>query len=249
MFIRLVLLQFLFLSALFASPINIAVAANLAYVLPKLKAEFLKSYPSSQLHITIGGSGKLAIQIERGAGYDLFLSANTEYVTRLYREGKTLKKPKVYAQGALVLLSRKKRDFSKGMKILTQSDIKKVALANPKTAPYGKASVEALKKSGIYEIVEPKIVYAESVSQTLVYTLRATDMGFVAKSALFAPNMKRFQKGTNWIDVPDKLYTPISQAAALLLHAKGNEEAEAFYDFLFGHKAKEIFQAYGYKVP
>lgn len=249
MLIRLFLLQLLFVTALFAAKINVAAAANLVYALPKLKSSFLQKHPGSDIRFTIGGSGKLAIQIERGAGYDVFLSANTAYVQRLYQKGKTLQKPKVYAQGALVLLSAKKRDFSKGMELLSESSIEKIAIANPKTAPYGKASVEALKRSGIYDAVKPKIVYAESISQTLIYTLRAADIGLVAKSALYSPKLQHFKKGINWIDVPDELYTPIAQGAALLSHAEGREDAKAFYEFLFSDTARKIFKKYGYKLP
>ena len=240
---------FLLSGSVYASHINVAAAANLSYALPDLKAKFVQLHPSAEIRFTIGGSGKLAIQIERGAGYDLFLCANTDYVQRLFKEGKTLQQPKIYAQGALVLLSAKKRDFSKGMQLLQESDIEKIAIANPKTAPYGKASLEALQKSALYDMVKQKIVYAESISQTLIYTLRAADIGMVAKSALYAKKLRHFKKGINWIDVPAELYTPISQGGALLVHAKGNEDAKAFYDFLFSDTAKAIFRKYGYRVP
>ena len=246
---RTLLLLAFFASFVAASQVNIAAAANLSYALPKLKAVFLHIHPSANIRFTIGGSGKLAIQIERGAGYDIFLSANSEYPQRLYKEGKTLQKPRVYAQGALVMLSTKKRDFSKGLELLTHSDIECVAIANPKTAPYGKASVEALQKSDIYDRVKPKIVYAESISQTLIYTLRAADIGLVAKSSLFAPALRNFKKGENWAELSTALYTPIAQAAALLAHAKANEDAASFYKFLFSDAAKAIFKEYGYKVP
>lgn len=238
-----------FFSSVFASQINVAAAANLSYVLPEIKREFLQIRPKADLCFTIGGSGKLAIQIERGAGYDIFLSANTEYVERLSKEGKTLQKPQIYALGALVMLSRKKRDFSQGLKLLAHSDISRVAIANPKTAPYGKASIEALQNSGLYAIVKPKIVYAESISQTLVYTTKAADIGLVAKSALYAPSLRRFKEGENWAEIDAKLYTPISQGAALLRHAEHNEDAQAFYEFLFGDRVKRIFKKYGYRLP
>ena len=249
MLIRLSLLQLIFVTALFAAKINVAAAANLIYALPELKSRFLQNHPGTDIRFTVGGSGKLAIQIERGAAYDVFLSANTDYVRRLYQKGKTLQEPKVYAQGALVLLSAKKRDFSKGIKLLLQKEIKRVAIANPKTAPYGKASLEALKNAGIYDRIKPKIVYAESISQTLIYTLKAADAGLVAKSALYSPKLRRYMEGENWVDVPQKFYTPIAQAAVLLIHAKGNEDAKAFYEFLFSDTAKAIFKKYGYSLP
>lgn len=238
-----------FTTALFASRVDVAAAANLSFVLQKLKDAYVQMHPAADIRFTTGSSGKLAIQIERGARYDIFLAANTEYTQRLYKEGKTLFAPKIYAEGALVLLSRQKGDFSKGMELLLQGAIRRVALANPKTAPYGKASVEALRKSGLYKKVERKIVYAESISQTLLYTLKAADAGLVAKSVLYAPGLEKFKEGENWMEIPPDLYTPISQAVVVLSSAKGNEEAKNFYNFLFTKAARDIFENHGYKVP
>ncbi len=242
------LLLFSCVTFLSASEVNVAAAANLTYALKELKTAFLQTHPQAHLRFTISGSGKLATQISRGAPYDIFLSANTAYVQKLYDGGKTLQKPRVYAKGALVMLSVKERDFSKGLALLKDDTVYKIAIANPKTAPYGKASVEALKNSGLYEALKPKFVYAESISQTLLYTLKAADVGLIAKSALFAPTLRRFKEGKNYIEIDSKLYTPIAQGAALLHHAKNNASAQAFYAFLFSAKAKKIFENYGYKV-
>jgi len=155
----------------------------------------------------------------------------------------------VYAQGSLVYLSKKERDFSKVMELLKSEEVKRIAVANPKTAPYGKATFEALKKAGVLEAIKPKFVYAESISQTVTYATRATDIGFIAKSTLFSPKMKRFKKGKNWADVDSKLYTPIDQGVVLLKHGEKNAEVAAFYAFIFSKKAKEIFERFGYVVP
>ncbi len=248
MIIRYFFLILFFCFDLLASRVSVASAANLMYVLPELKTKFMQTHPSARLRFTISGSGKLATQIERGAPYDIFLSANTAYVQRLYNDNKTLKKPKVYAKGALVLLSSKERDFTKGLRLLTSKEITKIAIANPKTAPYGKASVEALKNGALYDSVKDKFVFAESISQTLLYTLKAADIGLVAKSALYAHSLRRLKKNKNWKEIEAKLYTPIKQGAALLLPAKENKDAKDFYEFLFSDEAKTIFEKFGYKV-
>ena len=232
--------------SIFAKSINIAVAANVSYAMPELKKEFNKIYPDIKLRYTLGSSGKLTAQITNGAPYDILISANMKYPNNLYKNQLAITKPVIYARGALVYLSRKKLNLSKGAKLLEESSIKKIAIANPKTAPYGIAAYEVLKNANILEKVKSKLVYAESISQTVAYTLKATDIGFVAKSTLFSPKMTRFKKGINWLEVDKNLYTPIDQGIVVLKKAKGKNEAKSFYDFMLGEKAKEILKKYGY---
>ncbi len=246
---RFLLALLLSTSLLQASTLLVAAAANLSYVMESLIKEFKKTHPNTQIDLLIGGSGKLATQIQRGAPFDIFLSANVAYTQKLYKNNKALKQPSVYAQGSLALLSTKKQNFTQGMnQLLCSPNIHRIAVANPKTAPYGKATIEALNNANIFNKIQPKIVYGESIAQTIAYTLKATDIGFVATSSLYAPKMQNFIKGDNWIEIDTKLYTPISQAALLLKHAKGDKEAEEFYNFIFSDTAKKIFIQYGYKV-
>jgi len=242
---RLFFLLSLFILPLFADSVKIAAAANLSYALPELTKAFKKISPQTKLKFTIGGSGKLAIQIDRGAPYDLFLSANMHYPQKLYLHHKALQKPKVYAMGSLVLFSKKQRNLQKGIKLLVDPSIDSIAVANPKTAPYGKAAKEALINAKIYSIVRSKLIYAESISQTLVYALKAADIGIVAKSAMYAPRLSHFKEGKNYIDIDPKLYKPIKQGVVLLSKEK---EAKKFYEFLFSKKARDIFKKYGYRV-
>ncbi|MEA1917133.1 MAG: molybdate ABC transporter substrate-binding protein [Campylobacterota bacterium] len=235
-------------SSIFATTINIAVAANVSYAMKDLKKEFKKAHPNVELRVTLGSSGKLTAQIKNGAPYQLFMSANMNYPNALYSEKIAITKPVVYAQGALVYLSSKKEDFSSGMRLLESSKISKIAIANPKTAPYGKASVEAMKNAKIYSIVKPKLIYAESISQTVSYTIIAADIGFIAKSSLFTPQMSMYKKGINYEDVDISLYTPINQGIVVLKNGD-NSEVMAFYEFMLSDKAKEILKNYGYLVP
>ena len=230
---------------LFGDKINIAVAANVSYAIPQLIKEFNKIYPDIVVEPILGSSGKLTAQISHGASYGIFMSANMKYPQRLYERKIAISKPVVYAQGALAFLSVKKHDFSKGMELLKDKDIRVIATANPKTAPYGIAAKEAMKNAGVYNEIKHKFVYGESISQTVSYTVMAADIGLVAKSSLFSPKMSRFKKGINWIDVDKNLYTPINQGMVLL---KQNKDTKLFYDFILSEKAKEIFKEFGYSV-
>ncbi|MCJ7765899.1 MAG: molybdate ABC transporter substrate-binding protein [Thiovulaceae bacterium] len=246
---KIFLISLLFSGAtLLAGEINIAVAANVSYAIDELKAEFAKSHPDTKVQVTLGSSGKLTAQIKNGAPYGLFMAANMKYPEALYAEKIAVTEPIVYAQGALAYLSIKPRDFSRGIALVTESSIVKIAVANPKTAPYGKAAVEAMKNGGVYEAAESKLVYAESISQTVAYAVTAADIGFIAKSSLFSDKMAAYKEGVNWAPVDPTLYTAIKQGIVLLKYGESNREYRAFYDFILSDRAKEILKKYGYII-
>ncbi len=232
-----------------ATEIKIAVATNASYVIDDLKKEFNSIYPDTKVQVILGSSGKLTAQIKNGAPYHLFMSADMKYPDALFKEKIAITKPLVYAQGTLAYFSSKKQDFSKGMKLLKSEHIDKIAVASPKIAPYGKAAVEAMQNSSIYEGVKSKFVFAESISQTFSYVLIAADIGFIAKSSLYSPKMTHFKEGVNWADVDSKLYTPISQGVVILKEGAGDSEVANFYNFIFSEKAKKIFSDFGYIIP
>ncbi len=234
--------------SLMAETINLALSANVSYAIATLTKEFNKLHPDVKVKVIVGSSGKLTAQIKNGAPYDIFMSANMKYPEALYADSMAITKPLVYTEGSLAYLSVKKRDFSKALYMLENDEISKIAIANPKTAPYGKASFEALRNAGVLDKVKEKIVYGESAAQTLSYTISAVDIGFIAKSSLYSPKLKQFKEGENWSEVDAKLYTPIKQGIVLLSHAKGNQDAQAFYEFILSEKAQEIFVSYGYKI-
>ena len=244
-----IILSIIFLASyLNATGINIAVAANVNYAIKDLINEFHKRYPDIEVKTTLGSSGKLTAQIKNGAPYDILMSANMKYPLALYKNGLTLAKPIVYAQGSLAIFSTKQRNFSQGIDIVTDKKIKRIAIANPKTAPYGKASIQALKNAKLYKKVKNKFIYAESISQTVAYAVTATDLGFIAKSSLFSAKMKKYKENINYIEVNPKLYTAINQGIVILKRADNNAQAKAFYNFILSKKAKNIFSAYGYLV-
>ncbi|MGC9351032.1 MAG: molybdate ABC transporter substrate-binding protein [Sulfurovum sp.] len=232
-----------------AGEIKIAVAANVSYAIDDLKEAFNALYPETKVQVTLGSSGKLTAQIKNGAPYQLFMAANMKYPSALYKDGIAVTRPLVYAQGSLAYLSSKKQDFTKGIALTKDATISKIAVANPKTAPYGKAAVEAMRNGGVLKEVEKKFVYAESISQTVSYAVTAADIGFIAKSSLYSPKMAHFKEGVNWSDVDPTLYTPINQGIVVLKNGEKNNEVAAFHTFMLSAKAKEILQGYGYLVP
>ncbi len=229
----------LLLMALFGygATITVAAAANMSYVLPELVKSFEKKHPGIKIQAVFASSGKLAAQIQKGAPFEIFLSADMDYPKKLYRQGYTATRPLVYAKGELVFLSEK---------ITSLKDLPKlsrIAIANPKTAPYGKAAKEALQNMGLWQKVRSKLIFGESVAQTFFYATKAADGGFVARSALYAPKAKAVQK--HIIPVDRAFYRPIEQGAVLLKRASG--EAKEFFCFLFSPEAVKILESFGYR--
>jgi len=232
----------------FAGDITVAAAANVQFTLDDLKAEFTRE-TGIGVKAVIGSSGKLTSQIENGAPFDVFLSADMKYPAKVYKDGFSLQAPKVYGYGVLVLWTIKDLDLSKGISVLSDAAIGKIALADPQLAPYGREAVNALKFYKLYESLQKKLVMGESISQANQFiTTGAADIGFTAKSIVLAPNMK--DKG-KWIEVDPQAYKPIAQGVIVLKYAQQDhlKEAAEFYDFLFSSPAQEIFKKYGYKLP
>ncbi|KAB7887074.1 molybdate ABC transporter substrate-binding protein [Poseidonibacter ostreae] len=249
MFNKIVLVLLLLVLNINAKDITIAVAANVSYAINDLIKEFNIKNPNTKVNVILGSSGKLNAQISHGAPYDLFMSANMKYPYNLYKNNFANIEPKVYAKGSLAYFSTKNLDFSKDIKhLLEDKNIKQIAIANPKTAPYGIASFQALKNAKVFENIKSKFVYGESISQTISYSVSATDIGIIAKSSLFSNKMSKYKENINWKEIDSKLYTPIKQGVVLLNNAKNKEETQAFYNFIFSKKAKEIFKSYGYLI-
>ena len=235
-----------FISLLGAGEITIAVAANVSYAIQPIKKAFEKKYPDTQVTIILGSSGKLTAQISHGAPYHLFMSANMDYPNYLHTIQFSVTKPKIYAQGALALFSTKPYDTSRGLQHLNHKKIQTIAIANPKIAPYGLAAKEALTQLDLYDKLKHKFVYAESISQTVIYASTAADIGIIAKSSLFSPQMLAYEKGQHWQDINSALYTAIDQGMVILKEGENNSEVQNFYDFILSHESRTILKSFGY---
>lgn len=238
----LLIIGVLLISPAFAQSLKVAVAANLQSVVKVLQKDF-KQKTGIEIEPIVGSSGSLATQIRNGAPYDMFLSADMRFPEMLFKEGFSLKPPVVYARGSLIICSNQNIGFENWERVLMTARIKKIAIANPSIAPYGKAAEEALKKKGIFDEVKSKLVYGESISQVNTYiTTGVTEVGFTTRALI-----KDVKKKLYWQIVDPKTYAPIEQGIVLLKRSAGNAAAEKFYQYTLSPAAKAIFKEYGYR--
>jgi molybdate transport system substrate-binding protein len=232
----------------FAQEIIVAVAANAQFAMQDLEKAY-EQKSGLPIKTVISSSGKLTAQIQNGAPFDVFLSADMKYPNTLYAAGFTAAKPRVYAYGSLVLWTMKEVDLSRGIKILEDAKTRKIAVANPQTAPYGAEAIKVLKHCQIYESVMPKLVYGESIAQVNQYIFsQAAEVGITAMSVVLSPEMRGKGK---WIEIDSAAYSPIAQGAVILKHGSQNhpQASQAFYGFLFSEAARKILKSYGYLLP
>ena len=224
--------------------LTIATAANMQFAMKAL-AEAYTAETDQQVELVVSSSGKLTAQIREGAPYDLFFSADTKYPQAIYETEGGTSTPVTYASGQLVLWSTSK-NIQVSIDQLTNDAVKHIAIANPRTAPYGTAAVEVLKQLELFDAVKDKLVYGESISQVNQFIIsQAAEIGFTAKSVVLSPNMS--DQG-NWIAIADSLHAPIKQAMVVLKNDRGLEkEAEAFAAFVGSEKGLSILRGFGYK--
>lgn len=221
----------------------IATAANMQFAMQELTEAFSKK-TAIPCHLVLSSSGKLTAQIKEGAPYAIFVSADMKYPQTLFNAGLTSTSPKIYAYGKLVLWSFID-NFQPSIAVLSSDTIQHIALANPQTAPYGLAAKKVLKHYKLWDAVEEKLVYGESIAQANQFiNSQAAEIGFTAKSVVLASKMK--DKG-HWIDIDENTYEPIAQGVVQLKHQEVDAKAaQAFYDFLFSAEAINILHDFGY---
>jgi len=226
--------------------LRIAVTANLRFAMDSIDLVFEKE-TGLKLEISSASSGNLAAQIKNGAPFDVFISADKKYAEALFLDSLTIGKPVFFCEGILILWTRKDMVPDSLLKFLTRSEIKKIAIANSKNAPYGIAALEVLNHLNLYHSIQYKLVYAENVSQLNQYLIgEMVDVGFTSKSAVLLPELTH--KG-NWIEVNPNLYNPINQYIVQLKSKKGaNENAKKYIDFILSAKAQQILKEFGYKT-
>ncbi|MBN8826097.1 MULTISPECIES: molybdate ABC transporter substrate-binding protein [unclassified Spirosoma] len=241
------LVLFLLLCPLFlrAQPLRVAVAANAQFVMEELKTAFQKK-TSVTVETIVNSSGKLTTQIQQGAPYDVFLSADMDYPQTLHKAGLTTAAPVVYAYGSLVLWTMGELPVSTNLNVLSDPSVRHIAIANPATAPYGEAAIGFLKAKKLLATVQAKIVYGESISQVNQYILSgAAEVGFTAKSVVLDPTLA---KRGHWVDVPQRGYAPIAQGVVVLKRTTQPKAAEQFMAFLRSPDAQRILQKFGYQL-
>jgi molybdate transport system substrate-binding protein len=232
-----------------AQEINIAAAADLASVFPQVAAKFEKD-TGKKVKINFGSSGQFLLQIENGAPFDVFFSADVQYPQRLESEGLT--QPGTiykYAVGKLVLYvpNNSRLNISQGLHALQSTEAKRIAIANPQHAPYGRAAVEALRKERLYDTLQSKFVMGENISQTAQFVQSGNaDAGIVALSLALSPAMK---SAGRFVEVPASDYTPLEQAAVILKSSKDKATAALFLNYVRKPEIVRLLAQYGFTLP
>ncbi|MDO6388081.1 molybdate ABC transporter substrate-binding protein [Uliginosibacterium sp. 31-12] len=233
-------------SPVLADEVKVAVAANFTAPMQKIAAEFEKDTGHKAV-VSTGATGAFYAQIKNGAPFEVFLSADDETPAKLEAEGAGLKGSRfTYAIGKLVLWSAKAGVVDDKGAVLKKGGFAKLALANPKTAPYGAAAIELMKKQGVFDSLQAKIVQGENISQAFQFVSTGNaELGFVALSQVWQDGA--LKSGSAWI-VPASEYTPIRQDAILLGNGAGKPAAEALLKYLKGDKALAVIKSYGYDI-
>jgi len=229
----------------FAEQVLVAVAANFVPPFREIAIEF-ETATGHNVRVAAGSSGNFYSQVKNGAPFDVFFSADMERPKLLEDEGLGVKDSRfTYAIGRLVLWSPS-LNLMKGEETLRSKQFTRLAIANPKTAPYGLAAVQAMHKLDLWESLQPKMVMGENLGQTMGFIESGNaDLGFVALSQVLDPKIKGH--GNHW-DVPNHLHEPIKQDVILLTKGKDNPAARALMAFMSGPQAKTIIERYGYEL-
>lgn len=229
----------------YAETVNVAVASNFAYTLKLLSADFTRQ-TGHQLRISSASTGKLYTQIEHGAPFDVFLSADESRPDLLVSKNKAAASSAyVYAKGQIVLLSNIAAEGS-CQNVLQSTQLKRLSIANPKTAPYGVAAKQVMEALSLWQNLEPRLVKGENIAQTLQFvSTKNAQAGFVAKSMLSMG--KNIDSACIW-DVPVDMYSPINQKMVVLNKAIKKPSALAFIQYMQSEKAKEVIKSTGYDV-
>lgn len=230
--------------------VTIAAASDLKFALDELVNGFRAENPGAEVQVTYGSSGNFLAQISNGAPFDVFLSADVAYPRKLVEQGLVQDDVFLYAVGRIVLWVPKGSSLAVeqlGMKTLLEPAARRIAIANPQHAPYGRAAESAMKSQGVYEAVKDKLVLGENIAQTSQFVESGNaDVGIIALALALAPVMK--DKGQYW-EVPLDAYPRMEQGGAILKRAQDVELAKRFRDYLIGPQGKALLERYGFFLP
>lgn len=227
-----------------AESLTIAAAADFKYAMAEVVEQFRATRPDDKIEVVYGSSGKFFTQIQNGAPFDLYFSADIQYPRDLEKAGLAASEARPYAFGRIVLWSLKPELAKTALKDLPRAPINKFAIANPQHAPYGLRAKEALAHQGIWAAMEPKLVMGENIAHTAQFVdTGAADAGIVALALVLAPNMK--DKGA-WTLIPAEWHAPLEQGYVITLRAKDNPLAKAFADHMASEPARAVMRRYGF---
>jgi molybdate transport system substrate-binding protein len=227
--------------------ITIAAAADLKFALDEIVVLFGKAHPADGVETIYGSSGKFQTQIRQGAPFDLYFSADIAYPRALKAEGFAASDVQPYAVGRIVLWSTSRDTGKMTLADLTDPTIQKIAIANPKHAPYGKRAEEALRAAGVWEKVESKLVYGENVAQAAQFVQTGNaQAGIIALSLALSPKLA---KQGGYALIPGKLHQPLEQGFIITRRAADNPLAKVFASFMAGKEARAVMTRYGFVLP
>jgi molybdate transport system substrate-binding protein len=233
-----------------AARVRVAAASDLRFALDEIAAAFRRSRPDVAVDVTYGASGTFHAQIMQGAPFDLFLSADVEYprdlVAKGRADGETLF---TYAIGRIVLWAPagSPLDLTQGLEVLRDARVRRIAIANPLHAPYGRAAQAAMRSARAWEAAQPKLVLGENMTQAAQFVESgAADIGIVAHSLALAPQMRA--KGKYW-EIPQALYPVMEQAGVIVTGTGSRPGADAFRTFVMGAESRAVLTRFGFVLP
>jgi molybdate transport system substrate-binding protein len=234
-----------------AAILSVAAAADLRFALDDIVAGFQGEHSDIQVRVTYGSSGSFFAQLSNNAPFDLFFSADMDYPRRLIDKGLASRESAfVYAVGHLVLWVPRDSplDVEKlGMQVLLSPSVRKIAIANPRHAPYGRAAEAALKTAGLYDRVQDRLVYGENVAQTAQFVQTGSaDVGLIALSLALAPTM---HAGGHYWEIPADGYPRLEQGGVILSRTGNVAAAQALRAYVLGERGKTILRRYGFFLP
>lgn len=228
------------------TPLTIAAAADLKYVLDSLVVIFNRQHPQARATVVYGSSGRFYEQLSHAAPFDIFFSADSDYPRRLQQAGLTAGAPVPYALGRLVLWSKQLDPKAQGLNTVLDPQVKRIAIANPAHAPYGRKAEEILRYYKLYDQVKPKLVLGENIGQAAQYTaIGAADAGLLAYSLALSPELRR--AGRFYL-IPATAHTPLQQSYVVLKRAQGNAAAAEFAAFMASPVARQALKKYGFSL-
>jgi molybdate transport system substrate-binding protein len=230
-----------------AASITVAAAADLKFAMDDIVTAWHQGHPDDKINLVYGSSGKFSTQIQQGAPFDLYFSADISYPQALAKAGLTASTPKAYAIGRIVLWSGSVDVSKMTLHDLAEPRFDRIAVANPEHAPYGKRAVEALHASGMWDQLKGRLVYGENIAQTAQFVQTGNArVGIIALSLALNP---AFASKGGYAVIPDNLYKPLVQGYVITKHGAHNPLAHAFAHFIDSAAAKKILAHYGFAPP
>jgi molybdate transport system substrate-binding protein len=242
-----VICSLLLTTTAYAEKITVAAAADLKFAMDEIVTGFNKNHSGDEVQVVYGSSGKFNTQIQQDAPYDLYFSADIGYPRELAKQGLAASEVKPYAVGRIVLWSSEMDATKMTLANLTDSKISKIAIANPKHAPYGKRAEEALRAAGLWDKVQSKLVFGENISQAAQYVQSCNaQVGIIALSLVLNPELSK--KGGYYL-IPDSMHNPLEQGYIITKRGANKPLAKEFAKYMGSRLARGVMAKYGFVLP